>query len=69
MQGDQGVNGAAVIYTPCAGKPSQKWTASNGNLIGVGGKCIDVEDGNQAPGARLVLATCSGRPTQRWISH
>ncbi len=69
VQGDKGIDGAAVIYTPCAGKPSQKWTASNGALIGVGGKCIDVKDGYQAPGVHLVLAACKGTPTQRWISH
>ncbi len=64
VKGGQGVNGADVIYTPCSGAPSQKWTPSNGSFVGVGGKCLDVLDG-----LHVVLNTCNGTPTQRWISR
>src|SRR5262249_46430349 len=34
VQGSAPVDGAAVIYTPCSGSPSQTWTASNGTIVG-----------------------------------
>jgi hypothetical protein len=45
VQGGAPVDGAAVIYTPCVGAPSQNWTTRNGAIIGIGGKCLDLKGG------------------------
>ena len=39
------------------------------NVVGIGGKCVDVQGGapyNQAP---LILSTCNGSPSQQWRVH
>jgi Ricin-type beta-trefoil lectin domain len=57
------------LYVPCNGRPSQNWNVSNGAIVGIGGKCVDVQGGvpyNQAP---LILSTCNGGPTQQWAVH
>jgi ricin-type beta-trefoil lectin protein len=62
-------DGAQVLYVPCSGSPSQKWTVSGTQLVANGGKCVDVSGGEPNPLAPLVLATCNGSPTQQWQLH
>ncbi|HXO65787.1 MAG TPA: ricin-type beta-trefoil lectin domain protein [Steroidobacteraceae bacterium] len=69
VQGSAPNDGAAVIYTPCSGSPSQNWVAGNGTIIGIGGKCLDIGGGNPSQGAPLVINTCNGSPSQVWVSH
>jgi Ricin-type beta-trefoil lectin domain len=61
--------GAQVLYVPCAGTPSQKWTVSGSQLIANGGKCVDVSGGEPNPLASVVLAACNSSPTQQWQLH
>jgi hypothetical protein len=42
VQGGAPINGAAVIYIPCDGAPSQNWTASNSTIMGICEKCLDI---------------------------
>ena len=69
VQGSAAHDGAAVIYTPCSGSPSQNWIGSNGTIVGIGGKCLDIEGGGPSEGAPLIINTCNGAPSQIWISH
>ena len=50
----------------CNGRPSQKWSISNGQIIGIGGKCLDVSGGGTADTTPLIIATCSASPSQQW---
>jgi len=69
VQGSAPNNGAAVIYTPCSGSPSQNWVAANGAIMGIGGKCLDIGGGDPAERAPLIINACNGSPSQQWISH
>ena len=69
VQGSVSTVGAAVIYVPCVGSPSQKWTVNGTQLVGLGGLCVDISGGEPATLAPLVLATCNGSPTQQWLLH
>jgi hypothetical protein len=69
VQGSEAAEGTQVIYVPCNGNPSQKWTVSGTQLVSVGGKCVDIRGGEPATLAPLVLAACSGSPTQQWLLH
>jgi hypothetical protein len=50
----------------CNGRPSQKWSIANGQIIGIGGKCLDVLGSGAADTTPLILATCSASPSQQW---
>jgi hypothetical protein len=69
VQGSAPEDGAAVIYTPCSGSPSQNWTGSNGSIIGIGGKCLDISGSSPTERAPLIINTCNGSPSQQWVSH
>jgi hypothetical protein len=69
VQGSAPKDGAAVIYTPCSGSPSQNWTVGNGTIVGIGNKCLDIGGGDPTQGAPLVINTCNGAPSQQWVSH
>jgi hypothetical protein len=69
VEGSNALDGARVIGVTCNGSPSQNWTLANGQITGVGGKCLDVAGGGQSDFVPLVIATCSGAPTQQWSVH
>jgi len=69
VQGSAPTDGARVIYTPCSGSPSQRWSARNGAVVGIGGKCLDIAGGYPAQGAPLIITPCNGSPSQQWVSH
>ena len=69
VQGSVPEDGAAVIYTPCSGSPSQNWAGSNGTIVGIGGKCLDISGGSPTERAPLIINTCNGSPSQQWVSH
>jgi glucosylceramidase len=49
--------------TPTTGPPP---TGRVGAIVGYGGKCADVTNGNSANGTRIQLWTCTGSVNQRW---
>jgi hypothetical protein len=48
----QAVDGT-VIIVHCNGRASEKWTLANDQIVGIGGKCLDVA-GGQSPGSRNI---------------
>jgi hypothetical protein len=44
----------------------QHWGVSNGQIVGIGGKCLDSMRGGTADGTPLIIVTCSNNPTQQW---
>jgi len=67
VQGGVGRDGAAVIYMPCSGAPSQFWTARGNSIVGVGSRCLD-NGGDAVRGGPLVINSCNGSLGQSWIS-
>ncbi len=62
--------GAAVVYVPCSGVPSQNWSLANNQIIGIGGLCMDIAgSGDPVNGAPLVISACKGTPSQQWLMH
>jgi hypothetical protein len=69
VQGSAATEGAAILYVPCDGRPSQQWSVNNGAIVGIGGKCIDIKGGEPSTWSPLILATCNGAPSQQWQVH
>jgi hypothetical protein len=38
----------------------------NGQLVGLGGKCLDLQGGSSADSTPLILSTCGSAPSQQW---
>ncbi|HEY0800039.1 MAG TPA: ricin-type beta-trefoil lectin domain protein, partial [Steroidobacteraceae bacterium] len=57
--------GAQIVIVTCNGRPSQKWSVSQGQIIGIGGKCLDSAGGNPSDAVPLILSTCSSAPSQQ----
>lgn len=60
--------GNALISWSCHGGPNQRLTM-HGDQIRVGGMCLDVEGGHNAPGARVLAWPCHGGANQQWDFH
>jgi hypothetical protein len=56
---------AQIIIVQCNGRDSQKWQIIGGQIIGLGHKCRDIQDGSGADGTGLILSTCKPSPSQR----
>jgi hypothetical protein len=39
---------------------------SDGRIVGIGGKCLDVAGGNSDDGTEVLLWDCHGGDNQRW---
>jgi hypothetical protein len=39
---------------------------THGQVIGVGGACLDVQGGAATDGAGVIFVTCNGSPSQHW---
>ena len=64
--GSAPTEGAQVIIVTCNGRPSQQWSISHGQIIGIGGKCLDVSGSGTADTTPLIIATCTASPSQQW---
>jgi Ricin-type beta-trefoil lectin domain len=62
------IDGTVVRLIPCVGRPGEQWNVKNGQIIGVGGSCMDVEGSNALAGARVVGVSCNGGPSQNWTA-
>jgi Ricin-type beta-trefoil lectin domain len=60
------IDGTPVRLIPCIGRPGEAWNVKNGQIVGVGGSCMDVEGSNALDGARVIGVTCNGSPSQNW---
>ena len=64
---DDAVDGTPVVFASCRGAPGQHWSEQeNGHIVGIGGKCLDVEGGSAVQWAPVIISTCSDAPTQKW---
>jgi hypothetical protein len=60
----------SVAIQPCTGSPNRVWTVQRlyphkGRLVGVLGKCVDVNQNVDANGTAIQLFTCSGSGAQQ----
>ena len=62
------MDGTLVRLIPCVGRRGEQWSLKNGQIIGVGGSCLDVEGSNAADGARVIGVSCNGSPSQNWTA-
>jgi hypothetical protein len=60
------IDGTTVRLIPCIGRPGENWSIKNGQIVGVGGSCMDVQGSNAADGARVISVGCNGSPSQQW---
>jgi hypothetical protein len=60
------MDGTTVRLIPCIGRPGEAWNLKNGQIIGVGGSCMDVQGSNALQGAHVISVGCNGSPSQQW---
>ena len=63
--------GSEIVWEPCSGATSQKWTYNSGNewVNQASGLCMEIPGGNQVSGAvNIDLQTCYGWPQEQWTS-
>jgi Ricin-type beta-trefoil lectin domain len=64
--GSASKDGAQVIVVHCNGRDSEKWSLTNGQIVGIGGKCLDVAGGTPQDHAGLIISICSSSSSQQW---
>jgi hypothetical protein len=61
------VAGTPLRVKPCDPWRNQQWLFNeDGSVTGVGGYCVDSQNGNQAEGAQVIYVPCAGIPRQKW---
>jgi Ricin-type beta-trefoil lectin domain len=63
--------GTRVTLAQCFGRTeTQQWSIKGGQIAGVAGMCLDVQDQAAVDGAPVVAMPCNGSPGQHWsVSH
>ncbi|MDB4933554.1 MAG: hypothetical protein JWP87_526 [Labilithrix sp.] len=59
-------NGTRAVIWDCNGGANQKWTVSGGQILGPGGKCLDVSGGLTTNGTAIISFDCHGGANQQW---
>jgi alpha-L-fucosidase 2 len=62
------IDGTPVRIAPCVGRAGEQWNVKNGQMVGVGGSCMDVEGSNAVDGAPVIGVTCNSSPSQNWTA-
>ena len=60
------VAGTPLKMKPCDPWQNQQWTASNGQLTGIAGFCVDVQGSAPVDGSPVIYVPCNGSPSQNW---
>ena len=61
------VAGTPLRVKPCDPWRNQQWLFNkDGSVTGVGGFCVDVQNGSDAAGTAVLYVPCTGAPSQRW---
>jgi ricin-type beta-trefoil lectin protein len=60
------VPGTPVHVKECDPWRNQQWDLDNGNIVGIGGFCLDVQGSAATEGAPILYVPCDGRPSQNW---
>jgi hypothetical protein len=67
--GGRNQNGDPIVIWPCDGWPQQQWRLTpNGQVVGIGGKCLDITAWGSGNGATLQLWQCTGGANQTWLA-
>jgi len=59
-------SGSRAVLWDCNGGANQQWTLSSGQIVGPGGKCLDVSGGVSANNTPIILFDCHGSANQQW---
>jgi serine protease len=60
-------DGIQVHILNCRGADNQNWAfTKTGQIIGIGGNCLDVQGSQPVDGSRIIVVACNGRPSQNW---
>ena len=62
------IDGTPVRIAPCVGRAGEQWNVKNGQIVGVGGSCMDVEGSSPRDGAQVIGVVCNGSPSQSWTA-
>ena len=66
-KGAKGLTYDAIIVYPCRNTTAQHWTRNtDGEIVGINGKCVSVLHAATANGSPLILYPCVNGPSQRW---
>jgi hypothetical protein len=65
VKGGSSADGAAIDIATCSGAPNQRWEIQAAQIVGIGGKCLDAQDGDAEVKA-VRLEPCDGQPNQAW---
>ena len=61
--------GAPLIMRVCDPWKNQQWSFNgNGQIVGVGGFCVDVQGSAPKDGASVIYTPCNGSPSQNWTA-
>jgi Ricin-type beta-trefoil lectin domain len=65
------IAGTRVRLAQCfARAETQQWTVKHGQIAGVAGMCLDVQDALGVDGAPVIAMPCNGSPGQHWnVTH
>jgi|GEM_PF-5802459 len=61
------VNGTPLVATDCGQSQIPFVYNPTNNVIGYGGKCLDVNQARYIGGQKVQLYDCNGQPNQKWI--
>jgi alpha-galactosidase len=65
VQGGNAADGTPIILWPCSGMENERWFFRGNRIVGLGGKCLNVQGGD-ADGTPIILWPCSGTPNEVW---
>jgi hypothetical protein len=61
------VAGTPLRVKPCDPWRNQQWFFNkDGSVTGVGGYCVDTQDGSQTEGAQVLYVPCAATASQKW---
>jgi hypothetical protein len=66
VQGSAPIDGAPIILVNCSGTFSQQWSIRDGQIVGLGSKCVIGTGGISADQTPLILLPCNANPRQLW---
>jgi mannan endo-1,4-beta-mannosidase len=59
-------DGSKIELWDCNGSEAQRWSFTNGTIVGPGGKCLDIQADHQVSGTIVQLYDCNGTNAQKW---
>lgn len=66
----RGQNGDPIVVAPCADiSANQRWRIVNRQVVGINGRCVDIQFVNPNDSAALILHDCHGGINQRFAAN